>query len=251
MNKNLLKEIYEEAPLDKNLFLKYSEDAPLESLSNIVYNILYDAIVIGKLKPGEKINVNQFAQNFNLSRTPIVDACEALKNIKYIEVFSNKKGYYVSQIYFDEFKHLSQVREILEISATSTVTLIHNLENIKEMYKLAKEFRILFKSYDNYSAKKILINDMHFHELLFKSTKNSYLIEIYSRLIKIMQRYLYFFQMLMTKSPNEDVLEECSYQHISICKAIDSGIPYVAEKAMERHMITATSIHTFRIPSWD
>ena len=48
----------------------YLENNPFAKLSDVVTQILYDEIVVLDIPPASKININQLASDFGISRTP-------------------------------------------------------------------------------------------------------------------------------------------------------------------------------------
>ncbi|MGI6349919.1 MAG: GntR family transcriptional regulator [Eubacteriaceae bacterium] len=233
--------------MTKEKFEEYVRRHPMATLSSIIYEILYDEIVSGELSPGTKMNTAQLAEEINVSRTPIIDAYEKLKEIRFIETSPTKGGYYVSPLYISDFRDMMIVRKALEKTAAYTVASIHNMEHIEELYEIAEKLQaILFD--DKYYMQRDLEN--RFHSLIVESSKNSYLIDAYQSISKRLYRHYYYMDHMSADTANLFVTKEAAYEHIAICKALESGLPESAEKAMERHMDAAMIIYLIHAHKW-
>lgn len=233
--------------MNKEKFEEYLKKYPLSTLSYVIFEMLYDEIVSGELLPGTKLNTAQLAEELNVSRTPIIDAYEKLKEIRFIETPQNKSGYYVSPLYIDDFKNMMVLRGALEKTAASIVAGIHNMEHMDELYSLAEELQDLMIN-DQYFFQRDIENK--FHSLVVKSSNNPYLISAYESISKILYRHYYYMGHMTSQAPNMFVTKQAAYEHIAICKALKSGIPDMAEKAMEKHMNTAMVIYLLHADRW-
>ena len=233
--------------MNKEKFDEYTEKYPLSTLSAVIFEMLYDEIVSGGLDPGTKLNTAQMADMLNVSRTPIIDAYEKLKEIRFIETPEGKSGYYVSPLYINDFRNMMLLRGALEKTAASIVAGIHNMEHMDELYALAKKLRDLMIN-DEYFFQRDIENK--FHSLIVQSSNNPYLISAYESISKILYRHYYYMGHMSSQAPNIFVTKEAAYEHIAICKALKSGIPDVAEKAMEKHMNTAMIIYLLHADKW-
>jgi DNA-binding GntR family transcriptional regulator len=233
--------------MNKEKFEKYVKKYPLSTLNSILFEMLYDEIVSCELPPGAKLNTAQIAEKLNISRTPIMDAYEKLKDLRFIENLPNKSGYYVSQLYVDDFKNMMLVRGALEKTAASTVASTHNMEHLDELYSLAEALQKLMFN-DEYVYQRD--TEHKFHSLIVESTKNPYLISAYQLISKVLYRHYYYMDCLTSDSPNLFVSKEAAFDHIAICKALESGIADLAEKAMEKHMNTAMIIYLIHANKW-
>jgi len=233
--------------LNKEKFSEYQKKYPLSTLNYVIFEMLYDEIVSGELLPGTKLNTAHLAEELNVSRTPIIDAYEKLKEIRFITTPEGKSGYYVSHLYIDDFKNMMLLRGALEKTAASIVAGIHNMEHMDELYFLAEKLRDLMLN-DEYFFQRDLENQ--FHSLIIKSSNNPYLISAYDSISKILYRHYHYMKHMSSNAPNIFVTKEAAYEHIAICKALESGIPDLAEKAMEKHMNTAMIIYLLHADKW-
>lgn len=222
-------------------FLQQCSENPLASLSENVYSVLYEAIVTGSLPPGTRLNLAKISCDFNLSRTPVADACEELVKLNFLYKNAESRGYYVTELQNDEYQKLVFVRRTLEVAAISAATRMQNTEYIKEMYSLAEQFKQYFMGTSKMNVLKLREIDSRFHELIFLSSKNPYLIKYHQDLMKVLQRYLYYYEKKRSAVSYNSVT--IAHEHLIICKSFETGIPLLAEEAMLTHMDTSSQLY--------
>jgi DNA-binding GntR family transcriptional regulator len=81
-------------------------------LSKVLCDQLETMILSGQMKPGERLNEQQLAQHFGVSRGPIREAVRALEGAGYVEAVTNK-GVFVRQVTMAEVRELYDVRAAL------------------------------------------------------------------------------------------------------------------------------------------
>jgi DNA-binding GntR family transcriptional regulator len=81
-------------------------------LSKVLCDQLETMILSGQMKPGERLNEQQLAQRFGVSRGPIREAVRALEGAGYVEAVTNK-GVFVRQVTMAEVRELYDVRAAL------------------------------------------------------------------------------------------------------------------------------------------
>lgn len=74
---------------------KAQDRNPFVKISDIVYDILSEAILSSTIAPGSKLNISSIAENLNISHTPVFQAVDRLKNSGLI-VESNETSKYHS-----------------------------------------------------------------------------------------------------------------------------------------------------------
>ena len=82
-------------------------------LRDVVFNTLRDAILTGKLEPGERLMENQLAEKLGVSRTPIREALRMLEIENLVEL-TPRKGAQVLDMSKKDVIDILEVREVLE-----------------------------------------------------------------------------------------------------------------------------------------
>ena len=78
-----------------------------------VYEKIKERIIDGSLAPGLPINENDFAQDLNVSKTPIREALRQLEREGLVENIPGR-GSAVSHITFQDIRDIFETREIIE-----------------------------------------------------------------------------------------------------------------------------------------
>jgi len=155
-----------------------------------VYDILREWIVIGELKPGEKLRDQELSEILGISRTPVREALLRLEDDGFVMTKANRWTI-VSPIDIKEAESIFPIVKALESLAIKqgfeniTTKDIKELESINEKFKTEMEKENIVESF---SA------DNEFHDLLVRSANNHELTKILTNLrIKIRRLEIHFF----------------------------------------------------------
>jgi len=158
------------------------------SLVTQIYNILWFEIVQRNLKPNEKLDINQLAQEMGVSRTPVMDALAKLENDGLV-LRRNRVGTFVTPLSKSAFIDSFMSRDMVEQYITPIV--INNLkpEDIKELHSLLDNLdKLITNSNDNlFDYGTYTRYDYDFHLKLVELSNNSQVIEFYRSLNSHMQ----------------------------------------------------------------
>ena len=92
------------------------------SISDSITIFLREAILSGRMKPGQKINEMEIAGKLNVSRSPLREALRTVAREALVTI-SPYRGAIVAEISLRELKEIFEVREMIELFA---VDLIEN-----------------------------------------------------------------------------------------------------------------------------
>lgn len=87
-----------------------------ETSKNLIYQELRRSIILGEIKPGEKVNLETLAKKHDTSVTPVREALQMLAQEELITAKPHL-GYFVSQVTLKELTDLLDLREVLELAA--------------------------------------------------------------------------------------------------------------------------------------
>ena len=194
-----------------------------------VYRYLRDAVCAGDaFKPGERINVDQIALDWNVSKTPVREALKALEQdgvIKYVP----RRGFFVTVLDLAELRDILDVRIALEVHA-----LEHGFEVIdrNKIRSFAGEFQRTFQILnDNGDAARYLDVDARFHSLIIQASANHKMIEIYENMQGAM-RYLRYRDTFATEAAMGNSMPE----HTTVIDAILRNERDKAVLALKTHL---------------
>ena len=216
--------------MEKEEFLQRLEDQPFSILSDLVYQYILDAIVEVKYMPGAKINTKRISEELGVSRTPVRTALDRLVAEHLVEQVG-EKGFRVCQVNWQDCMALYDIREMIEGNAANmaanTIT-DEQLEQLRRTILLSRKAR---ESGDNLAAFEA---DNRFHELIVRSTGNSYLIDMYNSLKTWISRY----QRSLLATQKYDAVSDTHTveKHIVIYRALKSRYSLVAKTEMVDHL---------------
>ncbi|NLC68778.1 MAG: GntR family transcriptional regulator [Clostridiaceae bacterium] len=195
-------------------------------LRDIIFTTLREAIIMGELKPGERLMEVQLAQKMGVSRTPVREAIRKLELEGFV-IMIPRKGAHVAKLSVKDIMDVLEVRASLDGLATSLAA-----ERIAESE--LKELRQVQSQFDSYVEKDnlqgVIKKDVEFHDVIYKASKNDKLIQISNNL----REQVYRFRVIYLKDfrSTKEVIRE----HMEIYQAISNRDPDAARKAAEKHI---------------
>lgn len=122
---------------------KAQDRNPFVKISDIVYDILSEAILSSTIAPDSKLNISSIAENLNISHTPGFQAVDRLKNSGLI-VESNETSKYhsyrVLDISNESLTNLFTARKAIETIAASICATNVALIDIAQLKKWLQNF---------------------------------------------------------------------------------------------------------------
>ncbi len=195
-------------------------------LGDIVFEFLRDAILTGKLKPGERLMEIALSEKLGVSRTPVREAMKKLEQENFIEIVP-RKGAYVADINAKDMIDVLDIRALLEGFASSLAASRMSEKEVKELERLQEKFEKAILLEDKES---LIETDNKFHDLIYRSTRNDKLTEI----IKGLQDQFHRFRIIYFSEFDDyaNILEG----HKRILKAIKSQDSQEARILAEDHI---------------
>ena len=166
----------------KDISLRMDDYLPLR---DVVFNTLREAILTGELEPGERLMEIKLAEKLGVSRTPIREAIRMLQ-IEGLVNITPRKGTVVAEISKDDLKNVLEVRKVLEKLAVELACMKITEEEILGLKENLKEFSTAIKKKNPSEIAKIVVA---FHDIIYKSTRNTRLIQIMFNIREQMYRY--------------------------------------------------------------
>ena len=182
-------------------------------LRDVVFNTLRDAILTGKLVPGERLMENQLAEKLGVSRTPVREALRMLELENLVELVP-RKGAQVLDMSEKDITNILEVRSALEGLATSLACKKMTKEDLQKLKSMEVDFE---KAVADNDVDHFVDIDEDFHDLIFAATENDKLISIFRNL----RIQLYRYRMAQAKN-NETSMSTIVAHHRSIIRAIEN-----------------------------
>ena len=194
-----------------------------QSVPEAVAQELRDAIIGGKLKPGERLIEQKLASSLGVGQPTLREALKELEYQGFVRK-SPKKGTYVTLLSQKDFRNILEVRMALEIFAVEKAARNMTEAAAEEMEKIVKAMESAARTFDLATFHK---SDLAFHRKLWELTANPYLGIALERVC-----FGLFAFVLLQRDPdatNEFVAS--ARQHVQILAGLRTGDPKRAREA--------------------
>ncbi|MFS4583653.1 GntR family transcriptional regulator [Phaeobacter sp. C3_T13_0] len=144
------------------------------NLGEKIYEDLRLRLIVGDLAPDDRLSIRKLADEFNVSTMPVREALKRLETEKAL-VGSAKRAYRVPDISAEDAEDLFFVRATLEGAGAERAISFLTSADLERLRRYASKMDDAWSRFD---AHDFLLNNFHFHSLIYQSTRNSDLSEI-------------------------------------------------------------------------
>lgn len=146
-----------------------AEKVVRKSLTEQAYSLIIDEIRNGELKPGDRINIENLAKKFDVSRTPLREAISRLVQNGFIETKHNVGP---SVAVYDK-KKVTDLIEANAILSNETVRMILSCPVRREwVYELERIAGKQQEAYEAGDTQAFFRKSMMFHETILSECRN-------------------------------------------------------------------------------
>ena len=195
-------------------------------LRAVVFQTLRQAILRGELKPGERLMEVRLAKKLGVSRTPIREAIRKLE-LEGLVLMIPRRGAEVAEITEKSMRDVLEVRRALEVLAVSLSCDRISGEQIEALKEAAEEFD---RSLTLDDVTRTAEADVHFHDIIYRSTDNQRLIQLLSNLGEQMYRYRVEYLKHREFHP------QISREHKELISYLEAGQKGQAEEKIAVHI---------------
>jgi DNA-binding GntR family transcriptional regulator len=179
------------------------------SVTQTAVRHLRDLIIIGELKPGQKINETALASDIGLSRPPLREAFRILESECLITSVPRKSSY-ITKVSKEDFEKIYRARGMIECYSIDLIKN-NNINDFTPLYSALNEASAVklesgAKPKDVLECLKVFAE---FHFKLVELTGNVYLCHFYQSIASNLMRYQFLY---FSKEYKKPLLEE--HQHI-------------------------------------
>jgi GntR family transcriptional regulator, rspAB operon transcriptional repressor len=148
------------------------------SLPEKIFRTIRDRIVYMEYPPGKLIPEKELCDEFKISRTPLREAIQKLKEMKLVSVIP-RYGTYVSPVDINEIRSAFEVKIKLEGLAGEVAARRITADRLNEMQSLIEKADALLKV-DGH--RHLIEIDAQFHEIIYQAAQNPILKEMLENL---------------------------------------------------------------------
>jgi len=194
-----------------------------------VYAWIRQAITSGRFVPGQRLSERELASRYGVSRTPIREAFRHLIQ-EGLVVYKPNSGYRIIPLSEELARNILVVRETLESMATRLAAQRDPKGTAETMVKTITKAR---RAYREGQLSELIAANQSFHQALVESSGNSVLKAMY----RTLQGYIGLMMSVSLSWPRRPV--ETIREHGEIIRALKSGSPDAAERAIRHHVRSA------------
>jgi DNA-binding GntR family transcriptional regulator len=208
------------------------DGAPLvRNASVVATEVIREAIIDGRLAPGERLKEEELAGELGLSRTPIREALAVLQAEGLVDTAPNK-GATVRSHDAEDLDDLYRLRALLEGYAASRAATKMEQEQVAELFASCERFEALADG----DVAPLVKENMHFHSTIVDAAASGRVAELVRKVIElplVYRSYIWY-------SPEQRRIS--AHFHRQIAVAIEARDADRAESLMKEHVFEARDL---------
>jgi DNA-binding GntR family transcriptional regulator len=211
-----------EADYDGALAKKFQRS----SLSKQVSEHLFQLMIHGVLKPGDKVNELALAKSLGVSRNPIREAIRKLEQ-KGILVTEPGRGAFVRELNDKDINEIGELRLLVETTALRRSLKKINQQVVEELRHIVAEME---RAAQDGLAERLVEFDFDFHAKIVSLAGNSRFDRVFRDVFDEMRVVVALLDL------QSDPIRNGARDHIPILEAIEARDVRTATRALEAHI---------------
>lgn len=152
-----------------------------------VYTALFQEIVSGKLRAGERLLIDDLAERFGVSKIPVREALKALEGRGWVES-APRRGTYVKRLSQEELHELFELRLIIEPEITAMAAHRRRTSHLQELSALIEEGEQAVRASDFVTSSRV---NSQFHSVIAQAAGNDLAFSVIEDLELRLCRYFF------------------------------------------------------------
>ncbi len=211
--------------MTKVLATSKSRRTPRPSLYEEIADIIRDRIVEGSLPAGSFIDEPTFANELEVSRTPVREALKVLAFEGLVDIFPNQ-GSYVAEIMAEDAQELIELLAQLEGFAGELACQRYSDEMLKTLTRTHEDMILAYHRGDKPTYFKL---NQRIHDDIVAASGNKHLVEAHRRCTRRLRRIRYISNLLHT------AWEQSVFDHEAMLKALTARDAAATRRIMTDH----------------
>ncbi len=195
-----------------------------DNLPDQLYAVLSRAIIEGQFKPGDRIQPDEIAAHFSVSKIPVREALRSLEASGWINI-KPRRGVYVQEHTAEELRDLYETRFILEPRVARLAAERRTEEHLKH---IRAALLMGLDALKRESTVDLAASNRAFHAACAEAANNAYVTKIIQEIEVRLQWYYSHVPIARTR--------QTLREHETILKAIETGDGAAAEEATLVHL---------------
>ena len=203
-----------------------------KTVQELVYKELEQAIVKGRLRPGEKLVTEKLARQMGTSRIPVREAIGRLEARNFVKV-QPKKGVTVSELSEKNLKEILEIRLLLELEAAMKATLRSNEDTLQRLREINSQYADAQTKNDADEALRI---NEEFHFTIYRQAQMPILFSMIQNLWNQVSPYYHImFRQTLFHDPKTG-----SINHKKIIEGMAERDPLKVNKWLKTDLVDST-----------
>jgi DNA-binding GntR family transcriptional regulator len=199
-----------------------------KNLDKILFDKIKDSLISGEYFPGQKIYIDELADKYGVSRTPVIQAVKLLADKHILNIGSN--GRVVVPEYDEkQIRDICSARIHLEKYAIDFICEKKDRKLLSEMRKAAGDCHRYFEKGEYVKSCKA---DMEMHKILVESTGNQCIIDIYK-----MVQGQFLITSYSTMTSKERSQTKATKDHCDFLDALEAFDAQKANRLNRKHIL--------------
>ncbi|MBW1711587.1 MAG: GntR family transcriptional regulator [Deltaproteobacteria bacterium] len=202
------------------------------SMTEIAYEHILETVHAGRLKPGDKLVIEEVTKELNMSRVPIREAVKQLAS-EGILILDHHKSPLVREISLSDVKEIYQVRKLLEPRAAVLALDNFSADDLETVNRLRErtEKAVLKKRMEKY-----IVLNRDFHFFIYHRSNNKWL-------VKTIESLWFFARWVNVATLFENnVTDSYLASHEAICEALKQKDKPRLEQVCAGHLEDALEV---------
>ena len=165
--------------------------APPRSISDQIYEVLKDRILINDLEPGQRLIESEIAQVYQTSRTPVREAFRRLEQDGFVYRVP-QGGVRVTEISVQAIKEICGIRAVLEAYVGELACDLITPETLAELKQISRRAQRLLSAGGDFPP-ALLIElwrlNTQFHDTIYRATRSQHLLKVLNNLRDMVLRF--------------------------------------------------------------
>ena len=146
-------------------------------LDVVIFEKFYDEIVCGKWTAGALLNIDEMADRYDVSRTPVQQALKKMNTLGMVK-FSSKGHVYVESFDKKQVKDICDVRLLLELEVLHIIERENIAVDFQRLEKVSQDCLNSNVANDMVETRR---TDLAFHKLLVQQAGNECLFDLFKK----------------------------------------------------------------------
>ncbi len=217
----------------RNIESTYTANSiPAKTAQELVYKELEQAIVKGRLKPGEKLVTEKLARQMGTSRIPVREAIGRLEARNFVKV-QPKKGVTVSELSERNLKEILEIRLMLELSAAMKAAPKSNEDTLRRLERFNSQY---VDAQTKNDADEALHINQKFHFAIYREAQMPILLSMIQNLWNQVSPYYHImFRQTLFHDPHTG--RSC---HKRIIEGMAAKNPHKVSKWLKKDLVDST-----------